>query len=136
MDATRFTEQLFNSGSVLTAKPAAQAITTDCKEYTERGHRFSVAQIEETGFEQFQIRKAEVSAALEAYRSRHEYLFSALLVTDVVVQNSLLLVAGTETFLKTIEYPEREPGVFELNGVVSRKKQLLPFLTDCLAQMN
>ncbi len=136
VDATRFTEQLFNSGSVLTAKPAAQAITTDCKEYTERGHRFSVAQIEETGFEQFQIRKAEVSAALEAYRSRHEYLFSALLVTDVVVQNSLLLVAGTETFLKTIEYPEREPGVFELNGVVSRKKQLLPFLTDCLAQMN
>ena len=136
VDATRFTEQLFNSGSVLTAKPAAQAITTDCKEYTERGHRFSVAQIEETGFEQFQIRKAEVSAALEAYRSRHEYLFSALLVTDVVVQNSLLLVAGTEAFLKTIEYPEREPGVFELNGVVSRKKQLLPFLTDCLAQMN
>jgi manganese-dependent inorganic pyrophosphatase len=136
VDATRFTEQLFNSGSVLTAKPADQAITTDCKEYSERGHRFSVAQIEEIGFEQFQIRKSEVAKALEAYRSRNEYLFSALLVTDVVVQNSLLLVAGTEAFLKTIEYPEREPGVFELNGVVSRKKQLLPFLTDCLAQMN
>ena len=135
VDATRFTEKLFSSGSVLTAKPAAQAITTDCKEYSERGHRFSVAQIEEVGFEQFNARKTEVAAALEAYRSNHEYLFSALLVTDVVVQNSLLLVAGEGGFLRTIGYPEREPGVFELNGVVSRKKQLLPFLTDCLSQM-
>jgi manganese-dependent inorganic pyrophosphatase len=94
-----------------------------------------VAQIEEVGFEQFNRRKTEVAAALETYRSGHEYLFSALLVTDVVVQNSLLLIAGTEAFRKTIGYPEREPGVFELNGVVSRKKQLLPFLTDCLAQL-
>jgi manganese-dependent inorganic pyrophosphatase len=136
VDATRFTEKLFSSGSVLTAKPAAQAITTDCKEYAERGHRFSVAQIEEVGFEQFNKRKTEVAAALEQYRANHDYLFSALLVTDVVVQNSLLLVAGAPAFLKTIGYPEREPGVFELNGVVSRKKQLLPFLTDCVTLMS
>ena len=136
VDATRFTEKLFSSGSVLTAKPAAQAITTDCKEYAERGRRFSVAQIEEVGFEQFDARKTEVAAALEHYRANHDYLFSALLVTDVVVQNSLLLVAGAPAFLKTICYPEREPGVFELNDVVSRKKQLLPFLTDCLALMS
>jgi manganese-dependent inorganic pyrophosphatase len=135
VDATRFTEKLFSSGSVLTTKPAAQAITTDCKEYSERGHRFSVAQIEEVGFEQFHARKAEVASALEAYRSQHDYLFAALLVTDVVVQNSLLLVAGSPGFLKTIGYPEREAGIFELNGVVSRKKQLLPFLTDCVAMM-
>ena len=136
VDATRFTEMLFSSGSVLTAKPAAQAITTDCKEYSERGRRFSVAQIEEVGFEQFNARKIEVAAALELYRANHDYLFSALLVTDVVVQNSLLLVAGASAFLKTIGYPEREPGIFELNAVVSRKKQLLPFLTDCLALMS
>jgi manganese-dependent inorganic pyrophosphatase len=135
VDATRFTEKLFSSGSVLTTKSAPQAITTDCKEYSERGHRFSVAQIEEVGFEQFQARKTEVASALEAHRSNHDYLFSALLVTDVVVQNSLLLVAGASGFLKTIGYPEREPGIFELNGVVSRKKQLLPFLTDCLSLM-
>lgn len=135
VDATRFTEKLFSSGSVLTTKSAPQAITTDCKEYSERGHRFSVAQIEEVGFEQFQARKTEVASALETHRSNHDYLFSALLVTDVVVQNSLLLVAGASGFLKTIGYPEREPGIFELNGVVSRKKQLLPFLTDCLSLM-
>ena len=48
----------FPSGSLLTLKPAPQAITTDCKEYNEKGDMFSVAQIEEMGFDQFWKRKA------------------------------------------------------------------------------
>jgi manganese-dependent inorganic pyrophosphatase len=135
VDATQFTELLFSSGSVLTSKPAAQAITTDCKEYAERGHRFSVAQIEEVGFEQFDRRKGEVAKALELYRAENGYLFSALMVTDVVGQNSMLLIAGPAKFRNTIGYPEPETGIFSLQGVVSRKKQLLPFLTDCVARM-
>jgi manganese-dependent inorganic pyrophosphatase len=66
VNARDFTEKLFASGSVLTSKPAAQAITNDCKEYAELGHTFSVAQIEEIGFDQFAKRKDEVMAALEA----------------------------------------------------------------------
>ena len=34
-----------------------------------------------------------------------------------------------------IDYPEPQPGVFELRDVVSRKKQLLPYLTHCLQRM-
>ena len=135
IEAARFTEQLFSSGSVLTSRPATQAITTDCKEYHERIYRFSVAQIEEVGFEQFDSKKAAVIEALRDYRNENGYEFSALLITDVVLQNSLLLIAGQPRFLRTIPYPEREAGVFNLQGVVSRKKQLLPFLTDCLARM-
>ncbi|MSU31918.1 MAG: putative manganese-dependent inorganic diphosphatase [Pedosphaera sp.] len=135
IEATRFTQQLFSSGSVLTSRPATQAITTDCKEYCERIYRFSVAQIEEVGFEQFDNKKAAVIEALRDYRNENGYEFSALLITDVVLQNSLLLIAGQPRFLRTIPYPEREAGVFNLQGVVSRKKQLLPFLTDCLARM-
>ena len=67
VNATEFTEKLFASGSVLTTKPAAQAITTDCKEYLENGRAFSVAQIEELGFDQFWKRKTEVLAALEEH---------------------------------------------------------------------
>jgi manganese-dependent inorganic pyrophosphatase len=131
--AAEFTEKLFASGSLLTSKPAAQAITTDCKEYLEEDRRFSVAQIEEIGFDQFWKRKADVAAALDAYRSRNGYFFSALLVTDIVRQSSLLVVAGSDSLLRRIDYPELEPGTYELEGVVSRKKQLLPYLTHILA---
>ena len=133
--ASEFTEKLFESGSVLTSRTSAQAIATDCKEYVERQMRFSVAQIEEIGFESFNRQKHEVTAALEAYRLSHNYFFSALLVTDVVLQTSLLVVAGPTDFTSQIHYPSLEPGVFQLEGVVSRKKQLLPYLAHRLENL-
>ena len=135
VNARAFTEKLFASGSLLTLKPAPQAVTTDCKEYHEGAATFSVAQIEEIGFDQFAKRKDELLAALSEYQRHHGYLFSALMVTDVTRQCSMLLVAGTKRFLERIDYPKVEPGIFELREVVSRKKQLLPYLTHCLQRM-
>ena len=134
VNAREFTEKLFASGSLLTLKPAPLAITTDCKEYAENGIKFSVAQIEEVGFEQFWKRKEEILGALETYRASRAYLFSTLLVTDVTTQNSLLLVVGDEQFIQRIDHPRLEPGIYELRDVVSRKKQLLPYLTHCLRE--
>ncbi len=132
VEASRFTEKLFASGSVLTSLPVDQAIVTDCKEFKEQGHVFSVAQIEELGFDHFFKRKSDLLGALEDYREKQGYLFSALLVTDVVTNSSALLVAGPESLIKLIDYPLVEDNIFDLQGVVSRKKQLLPYLAHCL----
>lgn len=134
VNAREFTDRLFTSGSPLTNRSAKQAITADCKEYREDGVRFSVSQIEELGFDQFWKRKNELAEALETYRQSRGYHFSALLVTDVNKQSSLLLVAGEASFTSSIDYPRAEPGVYELENIVSRKKQLLPYLTHCLQQ--
>lgn len=134
VNAREFTEKLFASGSLLTLKTAPQAITTDCKEYVQDGVKFTIAQIEEIGFDQFWKRKEELLDALEMYRNKRSYFFSGLLVTDVVMQNSLLLVVGNPDFIKQIDYPRIEPGIYELRDVVSRKKQLLPYFTHCLKQ--
>jgi manganese-dependent inorganic pyrophosphatase len=132
VSARDFTDKLFASGSLLTHKPAPQAITNDCKEYQEENVRFSVAQIEEVGFDQFWPRKNELLEALEQYCAQSRYLFSALLITDVTTQSSLLLIAGNPEFIKRIDYPRAEPGIYELSDIVSRKKQLLPYLTHLL----
>ena len=55
-------------------------------------------------------------------------------IAAVVMQTSLLVLAGPEAIQRRIDYPEIEDGIYELEGVVSRKKQLLPYLTHCLAQ--
>ena len=135
VNAREFTEKLFASGSLLSLKPAPQAITTDCKEYKEDGRTFSVAQIEETGFGEFWKRKAELLLALEDYRRERGHFFSGLLVTDVTKQVSLLVIVGDGAFAARIDYPRLEPGIHELRDVVSRKKQLLPYLTHCLRQL-
>ncbi len=134
VNAREFTEKLFASGSPLTNRTAAQAITGDCKEYQEDGIRFSIAQIEELGFDQFLRRKEELRHALDDFRTSNKLAFSALLVTDVNKQSSLLLVAAEPGLTARVDFPSREPGVFELQDIVSRKKQLLPYLTHCLQQ--
>lgn len=134
-NARSFAEKFFASDSLLTLKPASQAIATDCKEYVEDGKKFSIAQIEEIGFDQFWKRKDELIESLEIYRLRSAYYFSTLLVTDVSTQNSMLVIAGDEEFVGSIGYPRLEPGIYELNDVVSRKKQLLPHLLQCLRQV-
>jgi manganese-dependent inorganic pyrophosphatase len=135
VNARDFTEKLFASGSPLAHRSPSQAIITDCKEYQEDGVRFSVAQIEEVGFTQFWKHKVDLLDALEQYRNSRAYLFSALLVTDVNTQSSLLLATGSSQFISRIDYPRVEPGVYELKDIVSRKKQLLPYLTHCLEQL-
>src|ERR1700753_3464702 len=108
--------------------PPEQAIAADAKLYEEDGQRFSVAQIEELSFSHFDEKREALLQALEAACQRDGLLFVALLVTDINTQTSLLLVRGAEAFTATIGYPQSGPWIWELAGVVSRKKQLLPYL--------
>ncbi len=136
VDPAELAEQIFSVGSPLLTMTPEQAIAADSKLYEENGHRFTVAQIEELSFSHFEGKRAELREALEAHRKNEGLLFAALLVTDINTQTSRLLVEGAERYLAGIDYPLVSPGVWELAGVVSRKKQLLPYLLRCLTQMD
>jgi manganese-dependent inorganic pyrophosphatase len=134
-DPAELAEQIFSVGSPLLTMSPEQAINADSKLYEEDGHRFTVAQIEELTFAHFPEKSAALLAALETERQKQGLLFAALLVTDINDQTSLLLVRGAEKFKSTIDYPEHAPDMWSLAGVVSRKKQLLPYLLQCVQRM-
>jgi manganese-dependent inorganic pyrophosphatase len=136
IEPTKLAEEIFAVGSPLLTLGPDEVILADCKDYEEDGRKFSVSQIEELGYSHFYEKEGELLKALEAYRSRQESYFAALLVTDVNTQNSLLLLSAPAAFLETITYPRLGPNVFELNNIVSRKKQLVPYLLDCLHKVN
>jgi manganese-dependent inorganic pyrophosphatase len=134
VDPDQLAKEIFSVGSPLLTMTAEQAITADSKPYEELGHRFNLAQVEELTFAHFDEKRDALLDALESRCRREGLLFAALLVTDINDQNSLLLVRGNEKFLATIHYPQRLPFIWELSGVVSRKKQLLPYLLQCLGK--
>jgi manganese-dependent inorganic pyrophosphatase len=134
VEAGRLAAEIFAVGSPLLTMTPRQAIGTDSKVYVEDGYRFSVAQIEELSFAHFADKRDALLAELEAQRLEKKLVFSALLVTDINEQTSLLLVRGEENFLRMIDYPETSHCIWELAGVVSRKKQLLPYLLQCLSR--
>jgi manganese-dependent inorganic pyrophosphatase len=132
---TDLANEIFSVGSPLLTLSTREVITADCKEYDERGVVFSVSQIEEISFAQFERQRAALLDELEKYRLAHGYFFSTLLITDVNTQNSILLVKGSESFTRLIDFPEDGLSAWRLDGIVSRKKQLLPYLTETLARM-
>jgi manganese-dependent inorganic pyrophosphatase len=132
---SKLAEEIFSVGSPLLTMSAGQAVAADCKEYEECGVRFSLAQIEELSFSHFPEKKDALVEALEEFRAARGLLFSSLLVTDINTQNSVLIVRGDEAFMRHIDYPSIEPHVWQLDGVVSRKKQLLPYLAGLLARL-
>jgi len=133
VSAEALADEIFSSGSVVGAHPAAEVVAMDRKVYEEGEFRFAVSQVEEVGFVEFWDRYDELSEALHESRTREGLQFSALLVTDIKSQDSLLLVSGGEALVEAITYPAVYPGeIYSLPGVVSRKKQLVPFLTGLL----
>jgi manganese-dependent inorganic pyrophosphatase len=131
-DAPKLAEEIFSIGSPLLTMTPDQAVAADCKLYDEAGLRFTVAQVEELTFAHFEEKREALLQALGAHQQAERLLFAALLVTDINTQTSLLLLRGHEDYLATIDYPQTSPHVWELAGVVSRKKQLLPYLLTCL----
>ena len=125
--------EIFAVGSPLRSLSPREVIAADAKVYEERGLKFSVAQIEEVTFSGFDEHQENLRSALRERVEREGLFFAALLLTDIKTQNSYLLAEGNAEFLRAINYPEQSEHVWLLEGVVSRKKQLLPYLTECLA---
>lgn len=128
---------IFNSGSVILSASPAEVIRTDYKIYEEKDIRFSASQVEELGFSNFWKRSHEMLDALDDLVKEESLLFASLLVTDINTHNSLLVIRGDRNFIDSISYPAVEPGqIYDLPGVVSRKKQLIPYLTSLLSDEN
>ncbi len=132
VDLDVFAKTFFEIGSALRTSTPDGVVQEDCKEFIERGIRFSISQIEETGFNLFWERKDELRTALVEYSTQHKLDFSALLVTDVVSNGSLLLLSRETEAWEEINYPRIDPGLYALKNVVSRKKQLLPLVTQLI----
>ncbi|RLS31725.1 MAG: putative manganese-dependent inorganic diphosphatase [Planctomycetota bacterium] len=134
VDLDQYAREFFEIGSALRSSTPAEVIGEDCKEFSEQNVRFSISQIEETGFDLFWERKDDLRKALEDFATRQRLDFSALLVTDVVSNGSLLLLSQESEAWEEINYPRLDRCLYSLKNVVSRKKQLLPLLSRLIAE--
>ena len=91
--------------------------------------------METVGFEVFK----ELSHALtrELARAREEVgcHFSCLMITDITSSSSLLLCIGEARIIEAVTYPRLAENLFEMTGVLSRKKQMMPYLADLVRQL-
>ena len=129
LDPLEFGRSIFEASSALGAYPSVMALlTADFKEYEAGGRRFGVGQVEVVTLEEFHGRRDGALRWAGRSCAGSALNLAGLLVTDIVTQSSLLLVQGDDELLDLIAYPRLAAGLFELKGVLSRKKQLVPHL--------
>ena len=119
-------QQVLKAGSGLETRQPEEIVTTDLKVYDAGGFHFGIAQAEVTDLVQFSEYLPELKKALESLRERRALDFAMLMVTDVVRGSSRLLTINEPPVLGGLPYPLQPEGTRLAEGMVSRKKQLLP----------
>jgi manganese-dependent inorganic pyrophosphatase len=132
--AIAFGREMFEESSDVARISAVDLVTRDLKEYELDGDRaLSVAQIESVG-SAVHDRTDELLAAAEEHRERSGNVLFALMLTDILARDTLLLVAGAESIAERAFDKQAVDGAIELPGVMSRKKQVAPGLLAAAAE--
>ena len=114
----------------------AKVVEADLKLFTHEEKRIGVGQVEVVGFDEFHEMKEELLDCLSRIKRRDNLFIAGLMVTDIVSGTTLFLVEGHTRIAHVMEYPQLEPHLYELKGVMSRKKQMVPHLLKILAKLS
>jgi len=127
-----FGKDIMGAASLVARRPVGEILALDMKHFGEGKNAFTVSQVEVTSLTEIMDRRDEILEGLEGQQAKTGNLFTALMVTDITELDSVLFVKGDPVFISRIRYPKLEENVFMLKGILSRKKQLVPCLTDMI----
>ncbi len=125
-------KQVVDAGAGLSSRDPDEVVSTDLKVYEADSYRFAIAQAEVTDLVQLAEHLEKLNKALKALRDKRALDFAMLMVTDVVRGSSRLLITDEPPELGDLPYPTQPDGTRRAEGVVSRKKQLLPVVLGLL----
>jgi len=129
-----FGNDIMHAASQVGKKSVKEILNMDLKLYPQGKKTYSVSQVEVTTLTQLMERRDEIINELEILQKSDGLLFSSLLVTDITELNSIFFISGNGDIIKEISYPKIYENIFSMKGILSRKKQLIPYLTDVISK--
>lgn len=122
---------LLKAGTNLASKSAEELIDIDAKTFELNGNPVRVAQVNTVDIAEVLERQEEIEAALSAAIVSEGYSDFVLMVTDIVNSNSEILALGAnmDKVEAAFNFKLENNHAF-LPGAVSRKKQVVPQLTE------
>ena len=102
------------------------------KIYEAAGIQFAIAQAETTDVYEIGDYMGKLKVALKELKTQNGLDFAGLMITDVVKGSSRLIFVDAPAALEELPYTPLGDGSLLADGVVSRKKQLLPIILSLL----
>ncbi|KYG57447.1 manganese-dependent inorganic pyrophosphatase [Planococcus maritimus] len=134
VDAEEYGLAMLKAGADLSNKTLEDLISLDSKEFEAGEHRFEVAQVNAIDVSEVLDRQAELEVLINntvAAKGLDLFVFA---VTDILNNNSEAIVLGRRSdIIESAFRSTVENNRVILPGVVSRKKQIVPVITEALS---
>ena len=122
---------VLKAGTNLSSKSAEELIDIDAKTFELNGNQVRVAQVNTVDISDVLSRQAEIEEAINNSIKNNGYSDFVLMITDILNSNSEILALGSNTdkVEAAFNFVLENNHAF-LEGAVSRKKQVVPQLTE------
>ncbi|WP_377802933.1 manganese-dependent inorganic pyrophosphatase [Bacillus amyloliquefaciens] len=135
VDAEEYGLNMLKAGADLSKKTVEELISLDAKEFTLGSKKVEIAQVNTVDIEDIKKRQPELEAALSKVIAEKNLDLFLLVITDILENDSLALAIGDQASkVEKAFNVTLENNTALLKGVVSRKKQVVPVLTDAIAE--
>lgn len=131
IELTGYGLDMLKAGTNLSDKSAETLLDLDAKSFPMGSKNVRVAQVNTVDLNEVLNRQTELEEAMNAANTENNYDLFVLIITDILDSNSELLVVGSglDEVQKAFGVTLENNRAF-LKGVVSRKKQVVPQLTE------
>ena len=133
IDIEKFAREMFKAGSNLKDKAPEEIFFQDYKKFIAEGDiSFGVGQISSMDNDELAEIKERLIPFMVSECGRHGVTRVYFMLTNIIEESTELLYygEGSEEMAKTAFHMDPVDGTFDLKGVVSRKKQLIPALME------
>lgn len=135
VDANVYGLDMLKAGADLSDKTVEQLISLDAKEFQMGSSKVEIAQVNAVDTNDVLVHKTDIEAALNNVVSEKGLDLFLFVVTDILTNDSVAVAIGQQAgkveqaFNVTLDNNQAT-----LEGVVSRKKQIVPVLTEAFSK--
>jgi manganese-dependent inorganic pyrophosphatase len=135
VDADVYGLEMLKAGADLRDKTIAQLLSLDAKEFSMGSAKVEIAQVNAVDTNDVLVRQADLEAAINEIIAQKGLDLFVLVVTDILNSDSIALTLGSKAAAVEQAYNVTlESNKALLKGVVSRKSQIVPVLTETLSK--
>ncbi|MEK6264151.1 MAG: putative manganese-dependent inorganic diphosphatase [Clostridium sp.] len=137
LNIDEFAKEMFKAGTSLEGKTAKEIFYQDFKVFTLNNFKIGVSQVGTMYIEGFEPMKEDMINLMNKKAKESGFDVVLLMLTDILNGGSTLIAAGEhkEIVAKAFNVTLSDNGVY-IPGLVSRKKQVIPPITEAINKVN
>lgn len=136
LDVEEFAMEMFKAGTSLTGKTPEELLSQDFKAFTINDNKIGIGQVYTMDPDSLKDMKNDLINLMEERAREYNYSIFILMLTDIFRQASEMIVVGQNKDYAAKAFNESLiNNSFYAPGVLSRKKQVVPPITNILSNM-